>query len=101
MVADQLDNGQFWLWYGGLFPVAADKRSDEYSSRLHAGAIRMGTTLLALAIGVLVLAGIAHWFTLRQATLGKTPVLTQWPLSITVAMLVAIGLIGLWALYSQ
>ena len=47
----------------------------------------------------MVLAGMSHWFTLRRLQRGESPVLNQWPLSITLAMLSAcIGLAGLWAL---
>jgi putative membrane protein len=68
--------------------------------RLHQGAIQMGTALLVLGIVATVLAGVSHWFTLRRLRRGESPSLTQWPLSITVAMLsAAIGLAGLWALF--
>jgi putative membrane protein len=70
------------------------------SARLHQGAIRMGTALILLGIVAMVRAGLSHWFTLRRLRRGESPVLCQWPLSITVAMLSAlIGLAGLWALF--
>ena len=72
------------------------------SLRLHQGAIRMGTALILLGIVATVLAGLSHWFTLRRLRRGESPVLSQWPLSITVAMLTAvIGLAGLWALFAR
>ena len=70
--------------------------------RLHRGAIRMGTALLILGIVGAVLAGLSHWFTLRRLRRGEAPVLSQWPLSITVALLfTVIGLVGLWELLRQ
>ncbi|MBV8267557.1 MAG: DUF202 domain-containing protein [Planctomycetaceae bacterium] len=70
------------------------------SVRLHQGAIWMGTALILLGIVAMVLAGLSHWFTLRRLRRGESPVLRQWPLSITVAMLSAlVGLAGLWALF--
>jgi uncharacterized membrane protein YidH (DUF202 family) len=70
------------------------------SVRLYQRAIRMGTALILLGIVAMVLAGLSHWFTLRRLRRGESPVLRQWPLSITVAMLSAlIGLAGLWALF--
>jgi hypothetical protein len=40
--------------------------------------------------------------TLRRLRRGESPVVTQWPLSITVAMLSAvIGLLGLWSLFAR
>ena len=62
----------------------------------------MGTALLLLGIGGAVLAGLSHWFTLRRLRRGETPVLSPWPLSITVVMLTAvISLVGLWELFAR
>jgi putative membrane protein len=70
--------------------------------RLHRGAIRMGTAVLVLGIVGAVLAGLSHWFTLRRLRRGESPVLTRWPLSVTVAMLTAvIGVVGLWELFAR
>jgi putative membrane protein len=70
--------------------------------RLHQGAIRMGTTLLLLGIVGAVLAGLFHAFTVRRLRRGESPVLSPWPLSVTVAMLTAIlGLVGLWELFAR
>src|SRR5271157_3319551 len=70
--------------------------------RLHEGAIRFGTSLIILGIVATVLAGASHWLTLRRLRRGESPVVTQWPLSITVAMLSAvIGLLGLWSLFAR
>ena len=64
--------------------------------RLHSAAIAFGAALIVVGILATVLAGISHWFTLRRLRRDQTPVLTQWPLSITVAMLLAvIGLVSL------
>lgn len=70
--------------------------------RLHGGAIRMGTALLLMGIAGAILAGLSHWFTLRLLRRGESPGLSQWPLSVTVAMLTAvIGLLGLWELFAR
>ncbi len=70
------------------------------TARLHQGAIQFGGWLIILGIVATVLAGTSHWFTLRRLRRGESPLLTQWPLSITVAMLTAIiGLLGLWLLF--
>ena len=72
----------------------------EETLRLHQGAIQFGASLIILGIVATVLAGASHWLTLRRLRRGETPVVTQWPLSITVAMLSAvIGLLGLWSLF--
>ena len=68
--------------------------------RLQQGAMRFGASLLILGIVATLLAGASHWLTLRRLRRGESPVVTQWPLSLTVAMLSAvIGLAGLWALF--
>jgi hypothetical protein len=62
----------------------------------------MGTALLILGIVGAVLAGLSHWFAQRRIRRGESPSLTQWPLSVTVAMLTAvIGLVGLWHLFTR
>jgi putative membrane protein len=72
------------------------------SVELHQMAIYFGTALLVLGMVATVLAGLSHWLTLRRLRRGESPVLTQWPLSLTVAMLSAvIGLAGLWALFAR
>jgi putative membrane protein len=70
--------------------------------QMHQNAIRFGFSLVVLGIAATVLAGVSHWFTLRRLRRNETPVLTQWPLSITVCMLLAvIGLVALWHLLPQ
>ena len=69
------------------------------SVQLHAGAIRFGVGLIALGVAAIVLAGIGHWVALRRLRRDEVPVLARWPLSITVAMLLAVvGLASLWDL---
>ena len=65
--------------------------------RLHEAAIQFGLGLVILGIVATVLAAASHWSTLRRLRLGQTPTLSRWPLSITVAVLLAVlGLGGLW-----
>jgi putative membrane protein len=83
----------------GFFRTLEEKNPSAETVRLHQGAIRMGTALIVLGIIATVLAGVSHWLTLRRLRRKESPVLTQWPLSITVAMLLAIiGLAGLWVI---
>ena len=57
--------------------------------------VRVGNSLIILGIMAAVLAGLSHWFTLRRLMCVESPVLTQWPLSITMAILSAVvGLAG-------
>ena len=67
--------------------------------RLHELAIRFGVALILVAIAATILASLSHWFSLRRLRRSETPVISQWPLSITVGMLLAVaGLVGLWSL---
>lgn len=72
------------------------------SVRLHEGAIRFGTSLVVLGIVATLLAGGAHLRTLRRLRKNEVPVLSHWPLSVTVALLVAVAsLVGLWSLFAR
>jgi putative membrane protein len=83
----------------GFFRTLRERSPSAESIRLHQGAIAMGVALIVLGILAMILAGGSHWLTLRRLRQGVTPVVNQWPLSITVAMLLAIiGLVGLWSI---
>jgi len=82
----------------GFFRALREKSPTPEAIHMHEAAIRFGYSLVLLGITATVLAGISHWLTLRRLRLDRAPVLTQWPLSITVAMLLAcIGLASLWS----
>ena len=82
----------------GFFRALRERYASPESVRLHENAIRFGVALLVLGIAATILAGISHWLTLRRLRQDKMVVLTPWPLSITVAML--LGIVGLVLLYS-
>lgn len=85
----------------GFFRSLQENSPSPKTARLHEGAIRMGAALIILGIVATILAGISHWLTLRRLRRSEPPVLTQWPLSLTVAMLFAIiSLTALWALFA-
>ncbi len=86
----------------GFFRTLKEKSPGPEAIHLHEGAIRFGFALVFLGIAATVLAGLTHWRTLRRLSRNETPVLAQWPLSITVAMLLAIaGLVAVWALLAK
>jgi putative membrane protein len=67
--------------------------------RLHQGAIHFGVGLMVISILATMCASLSHWSTLRRLRRGEAPVVSSWPLSITVALLfTVIGLAGLWEL---
>ena len=92
-----LTMGTFGFGTIGFFRTLREKSPTPETIREHQGAIAFGVGLVALGCVATVAAGISHWLTLRRLRNNETPVLSQWPLSITVAMFVAvIGLIALW-----
>ena len=83
----------------GFFRTLKEKSPTPLTAQLHANAIRFGVALVVLSVIATVLAAISHWSTLRMLRRDEAPVLAQWPVSITVAMLLAvIGLVSLWFL---
>jgi len=81
----------------GFFRSLREKSPSAEAIQMHQGAIAFGISLIVLGLVATVAAGISHWLTLRRLRNNQTPVLSQWPLSITVAMfLVLVGLISLW-----
>jgi uncharacterized membrane protein YidH (DUF202 family) len=85
----------------GFFRSLREKSPTPEAVHLHEGAIRFGFSLIVLGTLATVLAGISHWFVLRRLRRGAPVVLTQWPLSIALAMLLAVvGLTSLWTLFS-
>lgn len=84
------------------FRSLAEKSPSARSLQLHQGAIKFGATLVVLATVATVFAGVSHWFSLRRLRRDQDVVLSQWPVSIAVAMLLAIlGLGGLWFVLSH
>lgn len=72
----------------------------EATQRLHRGAVGFGVALIVLGTVATALAGLSQWLTLRRLKRGENPVLREWTLSITVAMLLAVlCLVGLWELF--
>ena len=92
-----LTMGTFGFGTIGFFRTLREKSPTPETIREHQGAITFGVGLVVLGCVATVAAGISHWLTLRRLRRGETPVVSQWPLSITVAMFFAvIGLISLW-----
>ena len=86
----------------GFFRAIREKYPTEKSVLLHQGAIKFGTALVIIGLVATVLSGISHWVNLRKLHRGESVVVSRWPLSITVGMLLSIlGLAGLWAVLSR
>jgi putative membrane protein len=101
-VRTTLTMASFGFGMVAFFRSIQERSPSPETIRLHRGAIRMGTALIILGIVGAVLAGLSHWLTLRRLRRGESPSLSQWPLSVAVAMLAAvIGLVGLWELFAR
>ncbi len=86
----------------GFFRSLKEKSPSLESIRMHEAAVQFGTALVILGIAGTVLSGMSHWLSLRRLIRGEVPILSRWPLSITVAMLLAVfGLAGLWSLFAR
>ena len=86
----------------GFFRSLRQASPTPESVQLHASAIRFGVALVGLGVATTVLSGVAHWRALRRLRRDEAPVLSRWPLSLTLAMLLAVvGLASLWDLLSR
>jgi len=82
----------------GFFRTIAQATHSEEAEHLHQAAIHMGVALVTVGLVATILAALSHWRALRRLRHGEELALTPWPLTITIAVLVAIlGLYGLWS----
>jgi uncharacterized membrane protein YidH (DUF202 family) len=101
-VRTTLTMASFGFGMVAFFRSLREQSPGEETSRLHQGAIRFGLALIVMGLVATVLAALSHWLILRRLRRGETPVLRQWPLSITLALLFAVlCLAGLWALFEK
>lgn len=86
----------------GFFRALREKSPTPESIQIHQGAIRFGVALIVIGLVATILAGVSHWLTLRTLRRNQTPALSQWPLSIAVAMFLAlIGFLSLWYVFQR
>ncbi|MFN5467255.1 MAG: YidH family protein [Pirellulaceae bacterium] len=80
-----------------MAPVPAGSTLGKDYSRLLQEATIAGRALLIVGIVSMGITVLSHWGAIRRLRSGKPPHLHPWPLSIIVALLVAImGIGGLW-----
>lgn len=81
----------------GYFRSLAQSTHTEQAAHLHQSAIRMGVALVVIGLVATILSATSHWVALRKLRNGVQLSIAQWPLSITIAALLAVlGLYGLW-----
>jgi len=86
----------------GFFRSLREEDPTAEAVRLHQAAIRFGTGLVVVGVCAMALAALSHWFTLRRLRRGDCLELTRWPLTIALALLLAIAfLAGLWDLLKR
>lgn len=86
----------------GFFRSLRAASSTPETVRLHQNAIDFGIALIVLGLVATVLSSVAHWFALRRLHNDEAPVVSRWPLSIAVALFLAIiGSVSLWYVIRQ
>ena len=72
------------------------------TARLHQSAINFGEALIVMGVAATVLSGISCWFALGRLRHDQAPVLSRWPLSLSLALLLAIlGSASLWSVLTR
>jgi putative membrane protein len=83
----------------GYFRTLAQARQTDEAERIHQAAIHMGVALVVIGLVATALTALSHWKALRKLRRGEQIVMAQWPLAITLAVIVALlGLYGLWSI---
>ncbi len=83
----------------GFFRTLRERSPTPATVQLHQSAIRFGTALIVLGVVATAFAGLSHWRVLRRLRRGEIVALAQWPLSLTLAVLLSVaGLVALWSL---
>jgi len=97
-----LTMGSFGFGMIGFFRALHETIGTPEAASLHYAAIRFGELLVLMGIVATLVAGYSHWRTLRRMERGEEPKAARWPLSITVAVFVAVlGMAGLWSMFSS
>jgi inner membrane protein YidH len=101
-VRTTLTMGSFGFGMIGFFRTLDEHAQTPQSAKIHHAAIHFGELLVLGGVVATILAGISHWNTLRRMERGEMPRAAGWPLSITVALFVALlGAAGLWSLLTS
>jgi putative membrane protein len=85
----------------GFFRATVQATQTEQAVHLHQAAIHMGVALVVIGLVSTILAAFSHWITLRRLRRGEELAVTQWPLTIVIAVLSSVlGLYALWSLFN-
>jgi len=85
----------------GFFRATVQATHSEQAVHLHQAAIHMGVALIVIGLVSTILAAFSHWMILRRLRRGEELSVTQWPLTIAIAVLVSVlGLYALWSMFT-
>jgi putative membrane protein len=99
-VRTTLTMSSFGLGMIGFFRSLRMENPTPESVRMHQGAVHFGVTLVVIGVVATVLVAVSHLSGLRKLRTGETLEAAKWPLSITVALLLALlALWGLWVVF--
>lgn len=85
-----------------FFRSLRSESSTPDSAVLHQAAIRFGVALVVLGVVATLLCAVSQWFALRRLRRRESPVVSQWPLSLVIAILVAaLGIVALYTLLAR
>ena len=98
-VRTTLTMSSFGLGMIAFFRTIRMQAKTPESVRLHEAAIHFGVALVVIGVVATVLVAMAHVSALRKLRAGEMPAAAKWPLSITLALLLA--LLALWGLWGS
>jgi putative membrane protein len=96
-VRTTLTMSSFGLGMIAFFRTIRMEANTPESVRLHEAAIHFGVALVLIGVVATGLVSVSHVSALRKLRAGEMPMAAKWPLSITVALLLA--LLALWAMW--
>jgi len=86
----------------GFFRTLRQTTNSEEAVHLHQAAIQVGVAMVVIGLVATILAALFHWVSLRRLRRGEQLSITQWPLSITIAVLSSLlGLYAFWSLLAR
>jgi putative membrane protein len=96
-VRTTLTMSSFGLGMIAFFRTIRMEANTPESVRLHQAAIHFGVALVLIGVVVTALVAVSHVSALRKLRAGEMPMAAKWPLSISLALLLA--LLALWAMW--
>jgi inner membrane protein YidH len=93
-----LTMSSFGLGMIGFFRTLRQQAETPETIRMHQAAIHFGVALVLIGVAATVCVAISHLRNLRKLRRDEIPTPALWPLSITIAILLALlALAGLWS----